>query len=59
MYDKLLSVLPVPQILLFRVYTLSVLFGLFHGLVFLPVLLNLAGGGGNLEQPVSWGDNFF
>ena len=39
-----------------RVYSLSVLFGLFHGLVFLPVLLNIAGGGGNSEQPVSLGE---
>ena len=30
-----------------RVYSLSVAFGLYHGLVFLPVLLTLAGGSGS------------
>ena len=29
----------------FKIFSLSVGFGLFHGLVFLPVVLNLLGGG--------------
>ena len=33
----------------FKVFSLSVAFGLFHGLVFLPVLLMLLGGG-NLDK---------